>query len=187
MKDAAINEKILKPFSGTSFPFELKTKISFNGDLVALEFTISNLIDSIILPSRKNKPQRTIGLWNATCFELFLKNRGANEYVEFNFSPTHDWNCFKFQNQNDELKEWIQVKKVEITSFRDANLYQLKAVFLKSQLPSNFQNVERLLFSTTTVLKHSDDSLSYWAIKHTDNRPNFHHPESFTELVSTIK
>lgn len=186
MKTQASSEKILKPFSGNSFPFEIKATITINEELVTLDYKISNLIDSVALTSRKTKPQRTIGLWNATCFELFLKNKGANEYVEFNFSSSHDWNCFKFQNQNDELREWTQLKKVDITSFRDTNLYHLKVVFLKSQLPSNFQNLERLLYSTTTVIKHADDTFSYWAIKHTDNKPNFHHPESFVDLVAAL-
>lgn len=186
MKTQTSSEKILKPFNGPTFPFEIKTNISFNGDLVTVDYKISNLIESVALTSRKTKPQRTIGLWNSTCFELFLKNKGSNEYIEFNFSSSHDWNCFKFQNQNDQLREWTQLNKVEITSFRDTNLYHLKVTFLKPQLPSNFQELERLLYSTTTVIKHSDDSYSYWAIKHTDNKPNFHHPESFVELVVTL-
>lgn len=179
------NENSLRPFTNQTFPFEVTSKISIVNEFLIVEYSVAKNIDSIILPAIKTNPGRTIGLWNRTCFELFLRPKNLKEYIEFNFSPSHDWNCFKFNDLNDELREWIQVKKIDLKTFTDQNLFHLKAQITLKNLPLSFLNHHQLQFSTTAVIEENnlENPKSYWAIKHTDNKPNFHHPESFTSLI----
>jgi hypothetical protein len=41
-------------------------------------------------------PMRKHGLWNETCFELFIAEQGSRSYREFNLSPAGHWNVYRF-------------------------------------------------------------------------------------------
>jgi hypothetical protein len=41
-------------------------------------------------------PARADGLWQRTCFELFLRRPGETGYYEFNFSPSGEWAAYRF-------------------------------------------------------------------------------------------
>lgn len=60
-------------------------------------------------------PTRADGLWQRTCFELFLKRPGVAGYCEFNFSPSGEWAAYRFDDYRDGLAE-LPVKPPRITS-----------------------------------------------------------------------
>jgi len=41
-------------------------------------------------------PARADGLWQRTCFELFLLDPATGGYFEFNFSPSGEWAAYQF-------------------------------------------------------------------------------------------
>lgn len=49
--------------------------------------------------------QRQSGLWESTCFELFLSRPNNPEYLELNLSPSGAWNCFSFSDNRLNMKE----------------------------------------------------------------------------------
>lgn len=61
----------------------------------------------------QNELTRELGLWEHSCFELFIKNKNNEEYVELNFSPNQaKWNAFHFTNYRSPIKE---TKKITVT------------------------------------------------------------------------
>ena len=44
-------------------------------------------------------------LWRTTCFELDLQQPGANEYLEFNFSPSQRWAAYDFADYRSGMQE----------------------------------------------------------------------------------
>ncbi len=181
--DSLKKEYTLKPFKDVSHPFSIQTRVALANKKLLLSFELEGDLETILIPGQKINPSRAIGLWNQTCFECFLKSNQDHQYIEFNFSPSHDWNCFHFLSLSDELKEWGQVKDIVIESKITSNTIVLMAKIDLKHLPSALQNTHELKISTTAVIS-TDKGLSYWAIKHMDDRPNFHHPESYVKLSS---
>ncbi len=60
-------------------------------------------------------PARADGLWQRTCFELFLKRPGEAGYCEFNFSPSGEWAAYRFAGYREGM-EPLEVKPPRITS-----------------------------------------------------------------------
>src|SRR3990172_1915372 len=47
------------------------------------------------------QPRRVDGLWQHTCFELFIAVREEPTYYEFNFSPSGEWAAYAFKSYRD--------------------------------------------------------------------------------------
>lgn len=60
-------------------------------------------------------PARADGLWQRTCFELFLKRPGEPGYCEFNFSPSGEWAAYRFDEYRAGMAQ-LEVKPPRITS-----------------------------------------------------------------------
>lgn len=126
--------------------------------------------------------QRQMKLWEKTCFELFLKHEDHDDYLEFNFSPHFEWNSFYFPQKGAPLKELEAVKNIKIDILRSSDIFQLIAEVESKNLPKHFQkelSQGKLMAGMTTVLKEKNLRMSYWALSHKDQRPNFHHFDSF--------
>ena len=48
------------------------------------------------------EPARVDGLWQATCFEMFLKHDDDDAYREWNFAPSGEWAAYDFEPTADE-------------------------------------------------------------------------------------
>ncbi|HBR83499.1 MAG TPA: hypothetical protein DD861_04765, partial [Erythrobacter sp.] len=59
----------------------------------------------LVLPGFAGKG-RADGLWQTTCFELFLRPDGGTAYHEFNLSPSERWNAYRFSAPRDGMSEW---------------------------------------------------------------------------------
>ena len=46
---------------------------------------------------------RADGLWETTCFELFLRPDGGTAYCEFNLSPSERWNAYDFAARREGM------------------------------------------------------------------------------------
>lgn len=179
----------LKPFESSNPRAQgvlISTKVSLLDTKLLISFHLTDPDQKVILQDIKSNPSRVIGLWNQTCFEFFLKCQSTGQYIEFNISPSHDWNIFHFSKLGDELNELSEIQSLIIQSeYKDSSFTILFKADLRN-LPNSFNQISDLYISTTAVI-NIEDTLSYWAIKHTDDRPNFHHPESYIKLIDTLK
>ena len=48
---------------------------------------------------------RADGLWQTTCFELFLRPQGGQAYCEFNLSPSERWAAYDFPTYREGMSE----------------------------------------------------------------------------------
>ncbi|MEP9357206.1 DOMON-like domain-containing protein [Sphingomonas sp. KR3-1] len=58
-------------------------------------FIVGAPSEALALPT-PTRPARTDGLWQRTCFELFLRDPESGAYLEFNFSPSGEWAAYRF-------------------------------------------------------------------------------------------
>jgi hypothetical protein len=88
-------------------------------------------------------------LWRRTCFEAFVQANGG--YVEFNLSPSGQWASYRFDAPRQGMRN-----AVELT------------------LPSGARRL-----GLSAVIEATDGTISYWALAHPSDKPDFHHPDSF--------
>jgi hypothetical protein len=117
------------------------------------------------------------GLWRHTCFEAFIAGH-APAYREFNFSPSGQWAAYAFSGYRERTPWTIgQAPAIEVS--RTPDLLALTARISSADLPAGC-----LLLGLAAVVESTDGSLSYWALHHAGERPDFHDRTSFVHPLS---
>ncbi len=127
--------------------------------------------DDIVLPGFSGS-ERADELWRKTCFELFLGDRGGR-YREFNFSPSGQWAAYEFASYrnragNHELAEPPSMKAEKGPSILSARVL----------LPVRTLDGARSA-GLSAVIEETGGHLSYWALVHRREKPDFHDPACF--------
>ena len=170
----------LIPFEEASAPrIHIVAELNQNEESLFISYRIREGLPLIDLGNGPPKKERVLGLWEKSCFELFIKNH-SGEYIEFNFSPTFEWNCFYFNKKGDALKAWDKMQMPVTDILLSEDHFLLFSVIKKECFPQGFFNTGNSLdVGITSVIKDKSNKLSYWALSHADSRPNFHHFDSF--------
>ncbi|PIK15467.1 hypothetical protein [Halobacteriovorax sp. JY17] len=168
----------LIPFKRNETSLEVLASASIKTDLIELKYELSGPLESIMIPDEVSR-DRKIGLWESTCFEFFLLDKNSSSYYEFNFSPSGMWNCFFFKKSGNELSESpCQISKFEVD--KGANYFELVIHIDLNSLNQEFQNIDEFLVNLTAVLEK--EKLSYWALSHGLEKPNFHDFKTYVEI-----
>jgi hypothetical protein len=131
---------------------------------------------SLVLPPPA-VPERADELWRNTCFELFLYD-GEGRYREFNFSPSQQWAAYRFSGYRSDMQPFDPVCPPEIVAEKGNDLFIL-TVFLNR---ADIKPASRGALSA--VLEEPARRLSYWALKHGGERPDFHDPACFRLAIA---
>ena len=109
-------------------------------------------------------PVRTQGLWQSTCFELFVGGEG-DSYFEFNFSPSGAWAAYAFDRHREGMSD--AEAKVEVQILRSD-----KVLSLIAEIETELLNPVRV--GLTAVILESDGATRYWAPAFPPGEPDFH-------------
>lgn len=137
-------------------------------DRLWLRFAVEGNTEAIEWPS-KAPAIRTDGLWQHTCFEVFV--RTGDGYVEYNLSPSDAWATYGFSGYREGMSPADQTIDVHGLDGGE-NYVALEAVI---DLPPDAIGPIGL----SAVIEATDGTLSYWALAHPSDKPDFHHPDSF--------
>ena len=140
---------------------------------LALHYSISGPIDKLRVPPPG--PAR-IGwkLWRHTCCELFVRDKNAAAYHEFNFSPSGEWTTYAFSKYREgaPLADESMNPQIAVQSSPGRlDLYALADLKGYGNAP--------LAVGLATVIEEESGSISYWALRHAPGKPDFHHPSAF--------
>ncbi len=138
-----------------------------------LTYTVSGDIASLLIPPAA-PPQRSDGLWQHTCFEAFVLAGNGPGYREFNFSPSGEWAAYIFCNYRDGCAPGAMPAPA-IACRTSANALELTAMLPRLALPDG----RRWTLGLTAVIESVDEKLSYWALRHPVDKPDFHHTGGF--------
>ena len=136
-----------------------------------------------IVRGRAENPQRRDELWRTTCAEIFValddEPYVGGPYLEFNFSPTGDWAAYRFDATRTGMRPHVwQGDEAPRVSLTDSSEGFAMAVLLPlAALRAGSHPVAYASVIETSV------GLSYWALGHPTDRPDFHHPQSFAALL----
>ncbi|MEY3786902.1 MAG: hypothetical protein RLZ75_1109, partial [Pseudomonadota bacterium] len=78
-----------------------------------LSYKLTGDLTQIRVPKAQNS-NAVDGLWQHTCFELFIAVEGEANYHEFNFSPSGQWAAYAFSDYR-VISEWTLNQKPTIT------------------------------------------------------------------------
>ena len=142
------------------------------GDRLAVCYRVHGAIDAVRVPSRESPlpPER---LWAHTCLELFLRPTAGSAYLEWNFSPTGQHARFAFASYRTRAPDSLALPP-EISVTVQPRTLTLDARIV---LPGGVGATTRL--SPTAVIEDATGRLSYWAVHHPADRPDFHHAAGF--------
>ena len=157
-------------------PFEL----SFSLCPQLSESSVESPIDCLKFNSGKpkNSAQRLDNLWRHTCFEAFLACPGAEKYWELNVAPNGDWNLYQFSGYRtggmaEPLAEPPEVNfSIDRVGCRCTIQIPLKPWWQHTELPE---------IALTMVLEDQSGCLSYWAMTHPRDKPDFHDRKGFLQ------
>lgn len=139
--------------------------------------------DSLIVGSPSPVPQRRDELWRHTCAEIFLalgkRPFTGGPYLEFNFSPTGDWAAYRFDSTRVGMCShvWSGSRVPNIKMSQTPDELALQVLLPLEALPTGEHRV-----AYASVLETSQ-GLSYWALRHPVNNPDFHHPAAFAATL----
>ena len=127
--------------------------------------------EALLLPQRSSAERRD-GLWQTTCFELFVQ--GADEgYVEFNFSPSGAWAAYRFTGYREGMTP-LDMPSPVIALEQSGERLALTVTLDASALPPMPWKI-----GLSAVIEEQDGTKSYWALAHPPGKPDFHHRACF--------
>lgn len=117
------------------------------------------------------------GLWQHTCFEAFVRRDDRSPaYTEFNLSPSGQWACYRFRAERErEIDAPAAVPPVlQVQPLIDGA--QLTARIELPQAAGADEDGIGWRIGLSAVIETTGGHLSYWALHHPADRPDFHHP-----------
>jgi hypothetical protein len=110
-------------------------------------------------------PRFADGLWQHTCFEVFVARPGMPGYLEFNLSPSGEWAAYAFSSYRQGMTRLGTPIRIDFSEG-----------ILKAEIP-----LERgpWRIGLSAVIEEEGGALSCWALAHPPGRPDFHHRDGF--------
>jgi hypothetical protein len=136
------------------------------GERLWLRFYVECDPDLLSWPPERDG--RADNLWKTTCFEVFIQT--TDGYVEFNISPSGQWASYAF----DDYRNGGRAAVEEVRGFGLEGGDDYAAIEAEVALPKG-----AIRMGLSTVVETVDGAISYWALAHPSDKPDFHHPDSF--------
>jgi len=145
-----------------------------------LNYRLLGDLDALQLPEPKPETvaaARTDGLWRHSCFEAFLGQAGTPDYWEYNFSPSGAWAAYRFSAYREGMAPLMKgVPPVIATRIRRDSVETSVRIDLSWLMRAGGVG---LRLGLASVVEDKARVLSYWALKHPAEKPDFHHRDSF--------
>jgi hypothetical protein len=117
------------------------------------------------------EPERADELWKTTCFEVFLRALGQQNYREWNFAPSGQWAAYDFtatrtgMSEGEAADPYVRVE--------DNLTWWALGASIAVPADTNWE------LGLSAVLEEKDGAKSYWALAHPGDKPDFHDPGCF--------
>ena len=175
---------VCHPATPCALPLQISVSLAAAGSEAGagllLRYELRGDVSRLRVPEPAS-PGPADGLWQRTCFEAFVARADEAAYREFNFSPSGRWAAYRFSAERvrDESAEATQTPVVpDLQLERGTDSLTLLAWLPGHALPDCAQG-QPLEIGLTAVIETTDGQLSYWALRHPSDRPDFHHRGGF--------
>jgi len=150
---------------------------------LSVQYNVTAEICALRLPP-VSAPLRMDGLWQSTCFEVFVRASADGPYYEFNFAPSTQWAGYRFDGYRSGMTaaREIDAPRIEVRS-NGAN-YELRVALDLARLP-DLPPGSLWRLGLSAVIEETGGRKSYWALAHPPGKPDFHHSDCFALEVPT--
>lgn len=150
--------------------------ISLNAQWLRLRWRIEDA-QALVVPPFAGRG-RDDGLWQTTCFELFVRDGDGPGYVEFNLSPSERWNAYRFADYRSDLGQFVLPQEPACTIRQGSSFAIFDAAIPAVPLFSGEPSI-----ALSAVIEEEGGVLSYWALAHPGAKPDFHAPACFAATL----
>ncbi len=161
---------------GPVLNFEVDANRQGDGTL-NLSYRLDADLSQLRLPMSRT-PARADDLWRHTCFEVFISEPGSPGYSELNFSPSGQWAAYTFTSRRTGMRAANLQVAPSAAWRRTAGRLELKVEMDLDGLLSNPVH-STLRLALSAVIEEQSGTITYWALRHPDKQPDFHHPDGF--------
>ena len=148
-------------------------------NLLQLSFELSGSIQNRFATIAEPR-DRTFGLWQEDCFELFLRPLDCRQYWELNFAPNGDWNCFLLSDYRQSLEASNAIKIKTLKSRHLTQRYQISATL---ELAGDALLLNKPFWMGPAAILAAAGSRHYFALEH-GNKPDFHCPDHQRRFIN---
>lgn len=124
-----------------------------------------------------DEPGRSDELWRTTCFEIFLRQSGAQSYREWNFAPSGDWAAYDFTSYREGMAA-ASVDAAPYIRLEDNLTWWAFGATISVEADRQWE------FNLSAVIEERDGAKSYWALGHPPEKPDFHDPDCFVARLA---
>jgi hypothetical protein len=118
-------------------------------------------------------------LWEHTCFELFIAREGRPAYHELNVAPSREWALYAFRAYRERAAaSRPQGATPDVAVHRGDTHVEIEARLSLPDVSSAYEDA-CLRIGLSAVVETTEGGLSYWALHHPRDKPDFHHPDAF--------
>lgn len=118
-----------------------------------------------------------VDLWRHTCFEAFIAIEGEAAYHEFNFAPSGQWAVYELRGYRDGHPLTKETLAPRIVVRSTSTSFELDASVRLNFLSDAYARAP-LRIGLSAVIEASD-GISYWALRHPRDKPDFHDADGF--------
>lgn len=166
----------LKPFLSDLSGIDITGSIERSSNILAVSFSLIGDISKIMLPTPSTLPERRSEIWKETCFEIFIGLKNSNNYWEFNLSPARHWNVYLFSSYREGMQEEPAFTSLPFNVSINSETLLLSLEFDLDKINLTDKKINA---GISAVIKHSDSRMTYWALTHAGERPDFHKRDRF--------
>ena len=171
----------LAPFArGASAPLRLEAILRREGEKILLCYLLRGALGAVAVPDGRTSRNGGTSRWRRTCFELFIGPAAGPVYHELNLSPAGHWNVYAFDDYRAGMRPEPAVGSLAFTVAREEKSL---AVVLELELAPFYPPGTALRAGLAAVLVDRAGKLTYWALAHPEDRPDFHRRENFIVAI----
>lgn len=156
---------------------DLVVDVARRGDKLALTYRLQADLAALRLPEPR-PAVRADGLWQHTCFEAFIAHSGGRDYWEYNFSPSGAWAAYHFTGYREAMAPLMKGAPPSI-DLQVGEDWLLLEVGVDLSWLARTSAATGLKLGLSAVIEDKARVLSYWALKHPTEKPDFHHADGF--------
>lgn len=151
------------------------------GDVgVKLRYRAYGDMSRLRLPSFETAA-RADELWKHTCFEAFVRADDRDEYLELNFAGLQ-WASYRFDGYREGMREASVAPWTAQGWLRDDH-FELEVEIDIGRMARPDLPAPDWQMGLSAVIEDTNGTLTYWALAHPSDKPDFHHPDSFTLVL----
>lgn len=170
----------LHPYQPCPAIYRLQASCTLQADSLQLGYLLQGDLAQLRIPPPRLAQARD-GLWQYSCFEVFIGVQDSTAYHEFNFSPSGEWAGYAFSTYRQQ-QAWTMQQTPAIQCHHTKQHLHLSTQLAVTDLPDKPQHQAWQIGLTAVIELHNGEK-SYWALTHPCSQPDFHHRDGFIHEI----